>query len=110
MGLLDFVSSGPGLAVGDLTVESAILPPIVVALPLAGGGGGGGEGRPLWLRVLRPRFTVETIAGPVTIEPAGSPPAFPWVGLAAAVGAVAVLWLAAYGRPGWRVGDAVNLW
>ena len=97
MGLLDFAS---GVAVQRVTIESALLPPIELR-PFPGGGDDAGGapsssgGGPLGL--VRPRFTIDTAAGPVVFAPAGAPPDFPWLGVALAAGFVVLLGFAGYG-------------
>ncbi len=39
-------------------------------------------------KLVRPKITIKTPAGDVTVAPYGEPPAFPWLGVVVAVGIV----------------------
>lgn len=102
--ILNAVESSAGSIVSSsvqsVTIESAAFFPLELDQPLGGlvSSGDGGPAvavapAPLWQRILRPKITVQTLAGPLVISPGGDPPAFPYLLL---IGAT-IIGLAAYG-------------
>lgn len=81
---------------GAVTFESAINAGFPFTLkPLASSEPGGISD--IIGKILKPKFTVTTPLGPVTVAPYGEPPTAPWVGILGLLTLSAVLGLGVYG-------------